>query len=83
MASCPMAMNNELDGYISIMFAVTCKGMLPDVLLNKRDTYVGTKGNIAEDGDDLISESCRADSTSNDEIHALLRVVLNLVEDGE
>ena len=44
---------------------------------------MGTKGDIAEDGDDLISESCGTNSSSDDDIHALLRVVVNLVEDGE
>jgi len=66
-----------------MMFAVTCKKSLHEVLLNKHDTYVGTKGKIAKDGDDLISESCGADGCSDDDIHALLRVALNLVEDGE
>ena len=69
-----------------MMFAVTCKRILCDsesVSLNKHDTHVGTKGKITEDGDDLVSESCGADSGSDNDIHAFLRVVVNLVEDGE
>ena len=52
-------------------------------LIDKHDTYVGTEGNIPEDSDDFISESCGADSRSNDDIHALLRVVINLIENGK
>lgn len=44
---------------------------------------MGTEGNIAKDGDDFISERCGADSRSDDNIHALLRVVIDLVENGK
>lgn len=43
----------------------------------------GAKGEVPEDGDDLVGERRRADGAADDDVHALLRVVLELIEDGE
>ena len=44
---------------------------------------MGTEGNITKDGDDFIRERCGTDSRSDDNIHALLRVIIDLVENGK
>ena len=46
-------------------------------------TYVRTKCKIAKHRDDFVGQSCGADGRSNDDVHALLRVRLDLIEDGK
>lgn len=46
-------------------------------------TYVRTECEVAKHGDDFIGESRRADGGSNDYVHALLRVRLELIENGK
>jgi hypothetical protein len=43
-------------------------------------TYARAECQITEDRDDFVGESCRADGCSNDDVHALLRVSLELIE---
>jgi hypothetical protein len=46
-------------------------------------TYVRAKCEIAKYGDDFVGERCGADGSSNNDVHALLRVRLELIVDGE
>ena len=46
-------------------------------------TYVRTECEVAKHGDDFIGESRGADGGSNDYVHALLRVRLELIENGK
>ncbi len=52
-------------------------------LATKRRTYVRTECEIAKHGDDFVGESCGADGCSNGDVHAFLRVGLELIEDGK
>ena len=46
-------------------------------------TYARSECEIAKDRDNFVSESCGANGRANGDVHALLRVSLELVEDGE
>ena len=46
-------------------------------------TYARSEREIAKDSDDFVGESRGANGRANDDVHALLRVSLELVEDGE
>ena len=65
-----------------MMFALTWMNIVNEKdQLNIFRTYVRTKREIAKYCDDFIGESCGAYGRSNGEVHALLRVRLELIED--
>jgi hypothetical protein len=46
-------------------------------------TYLGSERKIAEDGNYLINQRRTANGRPNHNIHPLLSVPMNLIEDGE
>lgn len=84
MASCPMAMKSEVEGYIAMMFALTWKTCLSEIMESRIcRTYARTKREIAKHCNDFVGKTCGADGRSNDDVHAFLRVGLKLIEDGK
>ena len=55
MASCPMAMKSEVEGYIAMMFALTWKTCLNEkIKLRICRTYARTKCEITKHCDDFV-----------------------------
>ena len=46
-------------------------------------SYLGTKGQIAKHGDDLVGEGSATNGSTDDNVHPLLRVPLDFIIDGE
>ena len=84
MASCPMAMKSEVEGYIAMMFALTWKTCLNEkIKLRICRTYARTKCEIAKHCDDFVGKTRGADGRTDNDVHALLRVGFELIEDGK
>jgi len=84
MASCPTATKSEVAGYIAMMFALTCRAHVgKEMHLCLCGTHARSECEITKDRDNFVGDSCGANGRANDDVHALLRVGLKLVEDGE
>jgi hypothetical protein len=85
MASCPIAMNIDVEGYMAMMLAPTLMKIVNIHMIQKRKAIIhtGTKGQIAKECDDLIYHDGTTDGSPDNDIHALLRVRLQFVEDRE
>jgi len=84
MASCPMATKSEVAGYVTMMFALTCRTYVgKEMHVCLCGTHARSECEIAKDRNNFVGESCRADGRANNDVHALLRVSLELGEDGE
>ena len=84
MASCPMAMKRDVEGYIAIMFALTFSTSESEqATAFLQVTHQRPKGQVAKDSDDLIRQSSRSDSSTYDDIHPPLGICFDFIEDRE
>lgn len=85
MANCPIAMNIDVEGYMAMILAPTLIKLVSIHIIQKRKTIIhtGTKGQIAKECDDLIYHDGTTNGSPDNDIHALLRVRLQFVEDRE
>lgn len=83
-ASCPMAMKSDVEGYIAMILAPTYKPNVMNGGYNKAaNAYLRAERKVAKYSDDLIYQRGRAYGRADNEIHASLCVGSYLVENGE
>lgn len=85
MANCPIAMNNDVEGYMAMILAPTLMKIVSIYMIQKQKIIIhfGTKGQIAKESDGLIYHDGRPNRSPNNDIHVLSRVRLQFVEDGK
>ena len=78
-------MKSDVDGYIAMILARTWTDEINGQHNKHKNSHtdLGPKGEVTEDRDDFINHCCTANGRSDNDVHSLLCIAVDFIEDRE